>query len=127
MEGTAFEAEYIRQAAQAILGGDIDFIFTSGGGTRIPGWMQIKADISGCTIAVPNIKEAALLGAAEIAGIGIGLYADPQSSVSRVRETSQSVYHPDGSHTRQYERIYQNGFLPLQIPLREVYRDITPD
>jgi xylulokinase len=125
LEGTAFEAEFIRQTAKDTLGVDIDFIFASGGGARIPGWMQIKADISGCRIAVPDIEEAALLGAAQIAGIGIGLYTYPQAAVSMMRGTSQSVYHPDDSKNHDYKRLYQNGFLPLQNPLREVYKNIN--
>jgi xylulokinase len=122
LEGTAFEAEFIRQAAQKILGKDINSIAASGGGTRMEGWMQIKADVSGCTIQVLTISEAAMLGAALIAGIGIGLYRDAESAFSAVQKTPEIVYQPDISRNHAYQALYQKGFLPLQDPLREVSR-----
>ncbi len=119
LEGTAYEAEYIRQTAQKTLGTEIGSITASGGGTRSPYWMQIKADISGCTIEVPALHEATLLGAALVVGIGIGLYADPQEAISTVQKNPDHVYVPDDSQNKFYQRIYHEGFLPLQAPLRQ--------
>ena len=119
LEGTAYEAEFIRQSAQKILGIGIGSITASGGGTRSPFWMQIKADISGCTIEVPAIHEATLLGAAMVVGIGIGLYADHQEAISSVQKKPDQIYKPDHSQNKIYQRIYQEGFLPLQAPLRQ--------
>jgi xylulokinase len=124
LEGTAFEAEFIRQAAQNFLGVEISSITASGGGTRIQSWMQIKADVFGCPIEVPAIKEAALLGAALIAGMGIGLYADASSAFSSIQRTPENEYLPTESRHQAYQSLYQNGFLPLQNPLREVYKKI---
>ena len=73
------------------------------------------------------MREAALSGAALVAGIGIGLYADPQSALSTIQKTAESVYNPDESRNNAYQRIYHNGFLPLQDPLREVYKNIIPE
>jgi xylulokinase len=125
LEGTAYEAEFIRQTAQKILGKDIGSVTASGGGTRNPRWMQIKADISGCTIEVPAIREATLLGAALVAGIGIGLYADPQEAISTVQKDPEHVYKPDDSQNKIYRRIYQEAFLPLQAPLRRTSQNLS--
>ena len=50
LEGTAFEMEYIRQAAQGIIEEPITTIKAAGGGSRLDQWVQIKANVSGCEI-----------------------------------------------------------------------------
>jgi len=117
LEGTAFEAEFIRQAAQLILDKKINSITASGGGTRIQRWMQIKADISGCAIEVPANREATLLGAALVTGMGIGLYADANEARSMVCSEPVCVYQPEASNNLIYRHLYEEGFLPLQAPL----------
>ena len=47
-----------------------------GGATRNAFWMQNKADVIGRPIEVPDVEEATPLGAAILAGIGVGLYRD---------------------------------------------------
>lgn len=125
LEGTAYEAEFIRQAAENILGTTIDSITASGGGTHNPHWMQIKADISGCTIEAPAIHEATLLGAALVAGIGIGLFADPQEAISAVQKNPGHSYKPNFSQNKTYQRIYQEGFVTLQAPLRRTSKNLS--
>jgi xylulokinase len=126
LEGTAYEAEFIRQTAQGVLGIVISSFTASGGGARLPRWMQIKADVSGCKIEVPDTNEATLLGAALVAGIGIGLYADPTEAISAMQTKPERVYKPDESQNQAYRNLYQNGFLPLQDPLRYVSRNLSP-
>jgi len=125
LEGTAYEAEFIRQAAQVILDKEINSITASGGGTRIPRWLQIKADVSGCTIEVPANIEATLLGAALVAGIGIGLYADANQARTMINTEPVHVYEPEDSHKLIYQHLYNQGFLPLQAPLRRASQHLT--
>ena len=125
LEGTAYEAEFIRLAAEKILGTTIDSITASGGGTHNRHWMQIKADISGCTIEAPAIHEATLLGAALVTGIGIGLFADPQEAISTVQKNPGHSYKPNFSQNKTYKRIYQEGFVPLQAPLRRTSQNLS--
>jgi xylulokinase len=125
LEGTAYEAEFIRRTAQDILGKEINSISASGGGTRFQRWMQIKADISGCTIEVPDSSEAALLGAALVAGIGIGLFEDAEDARSRLPGEAVRVYQPDQDRNLIYQHYYTEGFLPLQAPLREISQKLN--
>jgi xylulokinase len=125
LEGTAFEAEFIRHSAQEFLDLEIKSIVASGGGTRMKGWMQIKSDVFGCPIEVPASIEAALLGAALLAGIGIGLYPDASSALSSIQITPEKVYQPAESRHQTYQALYQDGFLPLQNPLREVNKRVN--
>lgn len=120
LEGTAFEAEFIRQAAQGILIKDINSLKVSGGGTNISQWMQIKADVSGCEIEVSTISEATLLGAALVAGIGSGIYQNEEEARSSMVSSPDFIYQPSSTHHQMYQQLYQEGFLTLQKPLRHL-------
>ncbi len=75
LEGTAYELEFIRRAAEQGTKTAISTMIAAGGGTRSQHWMQIKADVGGCALYAPSSDEATVLGAALLAGIGCGLYA----------------------------------------------------
>jgi xylulokinase len=126
LEGTAYEAEFIRQIAEDFLGVGISSIAASGGGTRVGDWMQIKADVFGCPIEVPAASEATMLGAALIAGLGVGIFPDSSSAISTVRKSPAAVYHTIESQHQAYQNLYLNGFIPLQKPLRQVYQNLDP-
>ncbi|KAA0969462.1 xylulokinase [Aureimonas fodinaquatilis] len=72
-----------------------------GGGTRSALWRQIIADVTGLTIEIPAEGDASY-GAALIAGIGVGVFADTDDAarVIRVSETLQ----PDPANADVYAR-----------------------
>jgi xylulokinase len=47
-----------------------------GGGSRSPLWCQVQADVLGLDHATVSVTECAAFGAALLAGVGIGCYAD---------------------------------------------------
>ena len=51
-------------------------IIATGGGAKSPIWCQLQADITGLPVAIPKEKEAACLGAAMIAAVSDGRFAD---------------------------------------------------
>jgi xylulokinase len=53
----------------------------TGGGTRIPRLMERKGAIGGRLIQVPSVAEATCLGAALLAGAGVGMYSSIATSV----------------------------------------------
>jgi xylulokinase len=60
-----------------------------------PGWNQLKADAFGIPVYVPLVKEATCLGAAAIAGWGIGMWPDVAAagkSLSKVEYTCIPTY-----------------------------------
>jgi xylulokinase len=120
LEGTAFEAEFIRQAAQRIKADDLELFIASGGGSNLFPWMQIKADVSGCVIEVPEFSDMTLLGAALVAGIGCGIYSGESDSRSTLRDIPSTRFQPDQSRHQEYNQIYLEGFLALQASLREI-------
>ena len=52
------------------------YIIATGGGAKSPIWCQMYADITGLPVRIPAEKEAACLGAAMIAAVSDGRFAD---------------------------------------------------
>lgn len=121
LEGTAFEMERIRRKAEALLDDRIKRIVAVGGGTRNPHWLQIKADVSACEIEVAPIEEATLLGAAMIAGIGAGVYADVSTALAAVKQPAATVIQPDPRRHEIYRQIFETGYQELQQPLQDYF------
>jgi ribulose kinase len=84
--------------------------------------MQIKADVAGVPIQVCENLETTLLGTAILAAAGCGLYPDLTTAHAGMHPRIALIYQPDPQRHLQYERIYENGYLKLQAPLREFYR-----
>lgn len=120
LEGTAFELEFIRRAGERMSGEKIQSLIAAGGGTRNRVWMQIKADVTGCCIQAAAEPEATLLGAALLAGIGIGLYKNSEDALGR-NAPSQSVdiFTPNPANHAVYQNLFDHGYLAFQAPLRE--------
>ena len=57
----------------------------TGGGSRSAWWMQLKADLLGMPVEVTDQSEPGTLGAALLAGVGIGAYASLSEAAERVR------------------------------------------
>jgi len=110
LEGTAYEIERLRRAAEAANGTPIEKLVAVGGGTRLSSWLQIKADVSGVPVEVLPQREATLLGAAMLAGRATGLASDarwPHGAPPAER------YTPDPHRHAHYRAIFESQYLPL--------------
>ena len=59
-------------------------------------WTQIKADVTGKAVVVPASDTATTLGAAILAGVGVGFYKDYEEAVSMtVKETRRHEPNPE--------------------------------
>ena len=107
MEGVAFSLEHnLRTAAET--GVEVDELIAMGGSSNSILWTQIKADVTGKVIRVPTSDTATTLGAAILAGVGVGMYEDfgqaveetivitrehrPNPRAHKVYEKSMEVY-----------------------------------
>src|SRR5690606_16929788 len=75
-------------------------------------WMQLKADITGRRLEAADIREATALGAALLAGVGAGFYADHAAAAAAVRR-EPTRWEPSAlapTYGRVYEEAY--GRLP---------------
>ena len=99
MEGVAFAVANCLDAVQAV-GRKADLpimLLRTGrsGGGKVTIWRQILADALEQTIEIADADEPGCLGAALLAGVGIGLYADIASAVEQtVRITTRSLPEP---------------------------------
>ena len=106
IEGLDYQVIDIVESLKSCLDIRPDRLVAVGGATRNPFWMQNKADITGLPIEVPEVDEATPLGAAILAGIGLGLYRDEQDAFERVSKPGK-VYLPDIKLASRYADWYQ--------------------
>ena len=109
IQGAAYEMERVRQAAEG-MAGPIDEVIVAGGGVRIRRWLQIKADVAGHPLVVSPHAEAALLGAALLAGAGAGMYDSLDRAVAGVNARRGSVVEPDLVDHRAHRRLLDGPF-----------------
>ena len=105
MEGVAFvlrkNTENIRQK-----GTELKAIIATGGGAKSPVWCQLQADITGLDVLIPKEKEAACLGAAMIAAVSDGRYADfKQAAGEKVSFVKRFTPAPTAETEKKYRRF----------------------
>lgn len=94
-----------------------DHIVAVGGAIRNKFWMQNKADVIGRPIQVPAIDEATPLGAAILAGIGVGIYKDVEDAYNYVYKPGET-YSPNKLLTDRYHELF--------AIYKELYSTIKP-
>ncbi|MHC6201883.1 autoinducer-2 kinase [Breznakiellaceae bacterium SP9] len=79
---------------EAATGNKPSKVLFAGGAAKSALWPQILADVLGLPVEVPVVKEASALGAALLAGKGIGLYTDIKGAAKKL-STIDAVFMPD--------------------------------
>ena len=123
VEGLNYQFLQILQGVEAGLGVQPDQFVTVGGGAQNAFWMQNKADMVGKAFETPEIDEATPLGAAILAGIGVGLYQDEQDAFQQVYRPGR-VYEPDAHLTARYAEGFETfqQIYPALKPLHQRLR-----
>jgi len=112
-EGLAYELRVLWQALEAYSGVPIKHVVGVGGGARSAAWSQLKADVTGHALTVPQQSEAVAQGAALLAGLGAGVYADAVSAVDRIRQ-AESRYQPEPERQARYDQLYEGYIIKLR-------------
>lgn len=86
-------------------------IRVTGGCSRSPLWLQIRADIFGKPVVTLACEDASVLGAAILAACGSGGYASPEDAVKSMVRV-RNVWEPD----RNRHEVYKERF--------SIYRDL---
>lgn len=87
-----------------------------GGGAKSRSWNQIKADVTGLPVAVPQTKETTALGAGLLALVGTGIFAslsDASDSIVHIQERLEP-HLPDKSIYDEYYALYQQLYAALE-------------
>ncbi|HEY4740871.1 MAG TPA: FGGY-family carbohydrate kinase [Candidatus Acidoferrales bacterium] len=100
LEGIACELAQVTEILKSA-NGNFEDLYASGGGTRSPLGLKLRAAITGCRLHVMQCDEAVCQGAAILAGVAAGVYSQIDDAVKRtVRE--KEVIEPDASLAAAY-------------------------
>jgi len=116
MEGVGYALRHNLETA-GNAGAKISTLRAMGGSANSLVWTQLKSDITGIPIEVPASDTATTLGAAILAGVGIGIFGDFPSAVSRTVSV-QRIHQPD----RSAEPVYGKGYRRYL----ELYERLAP-
>ncbi len=95
-----------------------------GGATRSTLLLQILADVTGGSIKVPQITEAAATGAALLSGIGTRVFDSATEASSAVRCATQ-LYTPNAQNVEIYDTLYRDHYLPaLRLFISDTNQEI---
>lgn len=105
LEGLTFE---LRVNSDLLVEGGIEIseLRAIGGGAKSELWAQLKADITGIPVVVPRVTEAAGWGAALLAGVGAGCFADVVTASENTLKLEKR-FTPDPERRARYEIQYQ--------------------
>lgn len=78
----------------------------SGGQGKSRVWNQMKADITGKTILIPEIEDAELLGDACLAAVALGRYPHIRAAADALVQIKHEI-RPDRRNARIYDRKYK--------------------
>ena len=117
LEGTAFALRHNVDVARAA-GVEFTEIRSVGGGTRSALWNQIKADVLGLPVLLPETSVGAPFGDAVLVGMGLGIYPDVSATLRDIVRV-RTRYEPDMQAHQRYTQLY--GVF------RSIYDHLRPD
>jgi len=118
LEGNAYIIRHLFDVQEG--SDEITEILTVGGGAKSSLWRKIIANVTGKTVLVPRIFEAASLGVAILAGVGTGV-------LNSIQEATNAWIHfagriePDAVLMQKYEKSYKL-YRDLDATLQQFYR-----
>ena len=123
MEGVVLSMRAGLEVMRA-LGAVVDEVRATGGGARSPLWLQLQADIYGRPIRRAAVDEGPAYGAALLAGVASGVFADIEAASAGVR-LRESITEPDPERARRYAELYIT-FASLYPALRDAMHALAP-
>lgn len=118
LEGVAYSLEHNLMTASES-GVDAKELISIGGASNSILWTQIKADVTGKVIKVPNSDTATTLGAAILGGVGVGLYNDFETAIKKTIVITREQ-RPDPESHRKY-RQYMELYLDLSDKMQSIF------
>ncbi len=121
MEGLSFEVLWNLEVIRK-LGISIKKIKMIGGATKSNLWPQIVADITGERVFVPSLAEAACLGAAILAGVGAGIFKNPEQGFEKLQIKEKEIIPSQVNRAKYKElfKVYKETFWKLQDSYRRL-------
>ena len=102
------------------LGVGADELCVLGGGAKSQLWSQIKADVCNLAVIMPSNREAAVMGAAMLAAVGVGYYADIPSAAQAMVHPGARL-EPDPANRTVYDATFE-----LYVSLYDTLKPLFP-
>lgn len=118
-EGTSYEFRMMYEALIRLSSINVKKFMVGGGSTRNARWMEVKANILGMELTIPEVMEPSAMGAALLAGIGVGVYKDAKDAVSRLNMKERVVRY-DKDLNLKYDYLYRNGYVDTYNILKPI-------
>lgn len=110
----------IRHAAAPMLaaGVRVTDMRVCGGPARSSFWNQVKADVTGFRVAVPEVLETAVLGSAIVATVGVGIHGSMRDAIASMTRID-SWLEPRGELAPLYGRLFDayQALYPATAPI----------
>ena len=118
MEGVAMSLRHnLEVAAEA--GASVDVLRAMGGSANSLLWTQIKSDVTGKPVIIPSSDTALrLIGAAILAGVGVGIYEDFEEAV-KLTVVNKRYHVPNQADSKIYDANYRK-YLSLYEHLKDM-------
>lgn len=120
MEGVAYSLKHNLDTALEV-GGKVSKLTSVGGSANSEVWTQLKADITNTPIEVPYSDHATTLGAAILAGVGVGLYADFQEATQRTIQI-QRTHEPNPDNKEVYDAGYETYLTLSELMTKHLFQ-----
>ncbi len=117
MEGVTFALREALEISRE-LGVSADTLIAAGGAMESDVWRHIQADVFGLPLQRTLLKEQASVGAALIAGVGVGVYHDFSEACQRTVQYGD-ITEPDAARHARYDVLYAH--------FRELYPRLKGD
>ena len=99
-------------------------IILLGGTTRFPLLSRLKADVLNHPVILAEIREPAATGAALMAAVGAGDFANPLEA-SQCLKYQRVTITPDRDRAEWYDRLYETSYRPLYSALADVHHALN--
>jgi len=123
LEGVAFSLRQVLQLVEAATGALVERVYASGGPARLALWNQIKADVLQRPLVIPRETHAACLGAAMLAAIGSGWYAEAAPAAAAMVQFARQV-EPTARRAARYDALFAL-YASLYPQLRGAYAQLA--
>ena len=109
LEGIVYSIRDFAETMAEDAGLPIRSMRADGGASRNDFLVQFQADILGCEVVRPANTEATSLGAACLAGLGVGVWSDPEECFATLADDEVFTPHIDESEREQLYRWWRRA------------------
>lgn len=118
MEGVVFSLYHSYEVLKE-MGYDANYIISSGAGAKSNLWLQIQADVFNKPIHRVKLQEQAAVGAAIIAGVGLGIWESVEVACREFVSYDEQVFNPCPKHSADYQEVFQK-YKQLYLRTKEL-------